>query len=100
MLVAVLVAELRFPDAQSLKDKRQRLSGLIARIRSRFPVSAAETGFHDLWQRGRIGIALATTDAVLARSMMDRIRDQVETGGEIELIDSRTEMIDIEEGVA
>lgn len=100
MIVSVLVAELRFPDAQSLKDKRQRLSGLIARIRSRFPVSVAETGFHDLWQRGRIGIALATTDAVLARSMMDRIRDQVGAGGEIELVDSRIELIDIEEGVA
>jgi uncharacterized protein YlxP (DUF503 family) len=100
MLIAALVAELRFPDAQSLKDKRQRLSGVIARIRSRFPVSVAETGFHDLWQRGRIGIALATTDAVLARSMMDRILDQVGTSGEVELIDSRVEIIDIEEGVA
>jgi uncharacterized protein YlxP (DUF503 family) len=100
MLVAVLVAELRLPDAQSLKDKRQRLSGVLARIRSRFPVSVAETGFHDLWQRSRIGVALATTDEALARSMMDRIRDQVGGGGEVELLDSRVEIIDIEEGVA
>lgn len=100
MLVAVLVADLRFHDAQSLKDKRQRLSGLVARIRARFPVSVAETAFHDLWQRGRIGVALATTDATLAQSMMDRIRDQVGTDGEVELLDSRIEIIEIEEGAA
>lgn len=98
MLVVVLVAELRFPDAQSLKDKRQRLSGVIARIRSRFPVSVAETGFHDLWQRSRIGVALATTDETLGRSMVDRIREQVAGGGEVELLDSRVEIIDVEEG--
>lgn len=98
MLVAALVAELRFPDAQSLKDKRQRLSGVIARIRSRYPVSVAETGFHDLWQRSAIGVALATTDETLGRSMMDRIRDQIASGGEIELLDSRIEIIEVEEG--
>lgn len=98
MLIAVLVGELRLPDAQSLKDKRQRLSGVIARIRSRFPVSVTETGFHDLWQRSRIGVALATTDEALGRSMMDRIREQIVSGGEVELLDSRVEIIDVEEG--
>ncbi len=98
MLVAVLAAELRFHDAQSLKDKRQRLSTVIARIRSRFPVSVAETGFQDLWQRGRIGVALVTTDPALAQSMLDRIRDQIGTDGEVELLDSRIEIVDIEEG--
>ncbi|HEY3491100.1 MAG TPA: DUF503 domain-containing protein [Candidatus Deferrimicrobiaceae bacterium] len=98
VLVAVLIADLRFLDAQSLKDKRQRLSSVVARLRSRFPVSVAETAFHDLWQRGRIGVALATTDAGLAQSMMDRIRNQIGTDGEVELLDSRVELIDIEEG--
>jgi len=31
LLVAVLIAELLFPDAASLKDKRRRLAGLVAR---------------------------------------------------------------------
>jgi uncharacterized protein YlxP (DUF503 family) len=100
MLVAVLVADLRFPDAQSLKDKRQRLSATLDRIRARYPVSAAETAFQDLWQRGRIGVALATADERLARSMMDRICGQVGRDGEVELLDSRIEVIEIEEGPA
>jgi len=44
LLVAVLIAELLFPDAGSLKDKRRRLAGLVARIRANYPVSVAEWG--------------------------------------------------------
>ena len=86
MVVAALTLDLIFPEARSLKDKRRRLSGLIARIRARHPVSAAETAHQDLWQRGVVGVALATTDTRLAQSMFDRIVDSVGEDGEIELV--------------
>jgi uncharacterized protein YlxP (DUF503 family) len=98
MVVAVLLADLLFPDAASLKDKRRRLSGLAGKIRSGFPVSVAEVGFQDLWQRGRIGVALVSTDMRLAQSMLDRISDLVGRDGEIELIARRIEFLRIEEG--
>jgi len=97
MLVAVLVADLLFPDAASLKDKRRRLSGLTGKIRAGFPVSVAEVGFQDLWQRGRIGVALVTTDQRLAQSMLDRISDLVGRDGEVELVGRRIEFHRIEE---
>ncbi len=87
MLVAVLVADLLFPGSESLKDKRRRLSGLTGRIRAGFPVSVAEVGFQDLRQRGRIGVALVTTDSRLARSILDRITEMVGRDGEIEMTD-------------
>ncbi|MGE5700595.1 MAG: DUF503 domain-containing protein [Deltaproteobacteria bacterium] len=98
MIVAVLLADLLFPDAASLKDKRRRLSGLTGRIRSGFPVSVAEVGCQDLWQRGRIGVALVSTDTRLAQSMLDRISDLVGRDGEIELIGRRIEFMRMEEG--
>ncbi|MBI5419832.1 MAG: DUF503 domain-containing protein [Deltaproteobacteria bacterium] len=98
MLIAVLLADLLFPDASSLKDKRRRLSGLTGRIRSGFPVSVAEVGFQDLWQRGRIGVALVSNDARLAQSMFDRISDLVGRDGEVELTARRIEFLRIEEG--
>ncbi len=98
MLVAVLLADLLFPDAASLKDKRRRLSGLTGRIRSAFPVSVAEIAFQDLWQRGRIGVALVTTDARLAQSMFDRISDLVGRDGEVELTSRRIEFLRLGEG--
>ena len=98
MLVAVLLADLLFPDAASLKDKRRRLTGLTSRIRAGFPVSVAEVGFQDLWQRGKIAVALVSTDHRLAQSMLDRISDMVERGGEVELMARRVEFLRIEEG--
>lgn len=100
MFVAVLVADLLFPDAASLKDKRRRLTGLIGRIRSGFPVSVAEVGFQDLWQRGTIGVALVSTDSRLAQSMLDRISGLVGRDGEVELLDRRIEFLRIEGGQA
>lgn len=98
MLVAVLVADLLFPDAASLKDKRRRLSGLTGKIRAGFPVSVAEVGFQDMWQRGRIGVALVTTDARLAQSILDRISDLMGRDGEVELVGRRIEFLKMEEG--
>lgn len=92
MLVAVLVADLYIPDALSLKDKRRRVAGLVGRIRAKFPVSVAEIGFQDLLQRGRIGLALVTTDARMARSMLDRITDLVGRDGEVEMTDRKIEI--------
>jgi hypothetical protein len=97
MIVAVLLADLRFPDAASLKDKRRRLTGLTGKIRAGFPVSVAEVGFQDLWQRGRIGVALVSTDARLAQSMLDRISDVVGRNGEVELVDRRIEFLRVGE---
>ncbi|HWS14764.1 MAG TPA: DUF503 domain-containing protein [Candidatus Methylomirabilis sp.] len=89
--MAVLIAELLFPGALSLKDKRRRLVGLIAGIRAHYPVSVAEVGGQDLWQRGTVGVALVTTDGRLARSMLDRITDGIGRDGEVELLSSRVE---------
>jgi uncharacterized protein YlxP (DUF503 family) len=60
-------------------------------------VSVAEVGFQDLWQRGRIGVALVSTDARLAQSMLDRISDVVGRNGEVELVDRRIEFLRVGE---
>jgi uncharacterized protein len=97
MIVAVLVADLLFPDASSLKDKRRRLVGLTGRIRTAFPVSVSEVGFQDLWQRGRIGIALVTSDSRLAQSVLDRVGDMIGRDGEIEMTGRRIEFLRVDE---
>ncbi len=89
--MAVLIAEILFPGAASLKDKRRRLAGLVARIRAHYPVSVAEVAGQDLWQRGTVGAALVTTDARLARSMLDRIAGGIGLDGETELLSAHVE---------
>jgi uncharacterized protein YlxP (DUF503 family) len=93
VIVAILTADLLFPGARSLKDKRSLLRGALDRVRSSFPVSAAEVGHQDLWQRSRVGVALVTTDPVMARTMMERIAEGFDRGGEVEVASSSVELI-------
>lgn len=58
--VAVLVAELRFPQAGSLKSKRKELSSIKAQLRSRLHVAVAEVGHQDTWQRSTIVVTLTS----------------------------------------
>jgi uncharacterized protein len=56
--VAVLVIELHFPDAGSLKSKRKELSSIKAQLHGRLGAAVSETGHQDLWQRATLTAAL------------------------------------------
>ena len=56
--VAVLVIELHFPTAGSLKGKRKELSSIKAQLHGRLGAAVAETGHQDLWQRATLTAAL------------------------------------------
>jgi uncharacterized protein len=56
--VAVLVIDLHFPDAGSLKSKRKELSSIKSQLHGRLGVAVAETGHQDLWQRATLTAAL------------------------------------------
>ena len=61
--VAVLVIDLHFPDAGSLKAKRKELSSLKAQLRTRLHVAVSETAHHDRWQRATLTAALTAPSA-------------------------------------
>ena len=56
--VAVLVIDLHFPDAGSLKSKRKELSSIKAQLHGRLGAAVAEVDHQDLWQRSRLTAAL------------------------------------------
>lgn len=55
--VGILAAELHFPEASSLKGKRQFVRSAKDNLRNRFGASVSEVDFHDLWQRSRLLVA-------------------------------------------
>ena len=59
--VGIVSAELHFPEAHSLKEKRMLLRSAKDQLRNRFGAAVAEVDHHDAWQRARI------TAAVVAR---------------------------------
>src|SRR5437660_12360891 len=72
--VAVLVIDLHFPDAGSLKAKRKELSSIKAQLHTRLGAAVAEVDFQDLWQRARLTAAL--TGGSLA--VLDAAADNLE----------------------
>jgi hypothetical protein len=57
--VAILVIDLHFPEAGSLKGKRKDLQSIKAQMRTRFGAAVAETDHQDLWQRSTVVATLA-----------------------------------------
>ena len=82
--------DLRIPDAQSLKDRRQVVRSLVDGARHRFGVSAAEVGGQDSWQRASIGFAVVASEARIAEATLDALDRFVWDRPEIEVIDAET----------
>ena len=72
--VAVLVIDLHFPDAGSLKAKRKELSSIKAQLQTRMHVAVSETAHQDLWQRAPLTAALTAGTF----QQLDNAADQVE----------------------
>jgi uncharacterized protein YlxP (DUF503 family) len=67
--VAVLVIELHFPDAGSLKAKRKELSSIKAQLHTRMGVAVSETAYQDLWQRAQlVGALTGGSPSILVRA--------------------------------
>jgi uncharacterized protein len=61
--IGVLTAELHFPEAHSLKEKRMYVRSAKEQLRNRFGASVAEVDHHELWQRARLTVAIVAREA-------------------------------------
>ncbi len=78
MVIGLLEIDLRLPEAQSLKDKRQPLRSILARVRQSHNVSIAEVAHHDEWQRAGLAIVGVNTERVHMERTLDEVLRQVE----------------------
>ena len=69
--VAILTAELHFPEAGSLKAKRHFVRSAKDTLRNRFGASVAEVGHHELWQRATLTVACAARNPSEAERLAD-----------------------------
>ncbi|MCX7799541.1 MAG: DUF503 domain-containing protein [Fimbriimonadales bacterium] len=84
MHVEAALVELRLASAESLKDKRRVVRGLIDAARRRFGASLAEVGDQNLLRRAEIGVAVVSGSAARAREDMDAILRWIEENAEAE----------------
>jgi uncharacterized protein len=92
MVVLVSELQLHFPEAQSLKQKRQILSSLKDRLHQRFNLSVAEIDHQDLWQRSTLALAMVSNDGRHADEVISKAINFVEQDGRLQLLS-----VDLEE---
>jgi len=71
--VAVLLVELHFPGAGSLKSKRKDLQSVKAQLHRRLGAAVAEVGGQDTWQRSTLSVALTSGSTAELQRASDRV---------------------------
>jgi uncharacterized protein len=92
MWVGSLELDLLLGDVHSLKQKRSVVRPVVAELRRRFEVAAAEAGHLDLHRRALVGVAVVAADAGHVVDVLDRCERLVAGRPEVELLETRRRM--------
>ncbi len=95
MVVGILQIDLMLHGAQNLKQKRGVVQKLLSRCRNKYPVSAAEVGQQNLWQRTELGFAVVSSSQQVIAPLLQRLEDEIETYADVEIVGSAVEFIHI-----
>jgi uncharacterized protein len=91
--VGALELDVLFGDIHSLKQKRSAVRPIIAELRRRFEVSAAEAGHLDLHRRALIGVAAVAPDVQHVRELLEACERLVAGRPEVELLSARHRLL-------
>lgn len=101
MFTGSLALDVLLGDVRSLKDKRSVVRPIVAELRRKHDVSAAEAGHLDLHRRTLIGVAVVAADARHVRDVLDACERLVAARPEVEVLSARRQLhssTDEEEG--
>lgn len=97
MYTASARVTLRIPLSTSLKDKRQVVRSLLARLRNQFEIAAAEVDHQDVQNLAALGLAAVSSDPGHAQDVLDRaIRYIEESRPDAEITDVQTDVLALE----
>jgi uncharacterized protein YlxP (DUF503 family) len=87
MTIQCATIKLYAPWVNSLKDKRSLVKGLLARLHSKFNISAAEVEEHDTHRTAVIALVCVGADAVHTAGIIDGAIKYVESASEAQVMD-------------
>ena len=93
MFVGALELDVLLGDVHSLKQKRSAVRPVVAELRRKFEVSAAEAGHLDLHRRALIGVSCVSADAAHVSDVLQRCERMVAGRPELELLSARHRML-------
>ena len=93
MFVGLLEVDVLLGDVHSLKEKRAIVRPIVAELRRRFEVAAAEVGHLDLHRRAAIGVSVVAADAAHCGEVLDACERLVAGHPEIDLLSARRRLV-------
>ena len=89
MWIGALELDLLLGDVHSLKGKRSVVRPILAELRRKFDVSAAEVGSLDLHRCSGIGVGIVAADRAHVVDVLDAAERLVANRPEVELLSAR-----------
>lgn len=94
MVIGVCTLELNIPAAASLKDKRQIVKSVIARLRNEFNIAVAEVDRLDSWQTAIVAAVTVSNDRDYVHALLTRVALWVERNRlDCDLVDYEIDLI-------
>jgi len=78
-VIGYMTLSLHIPQAQSLKDKRHVLKGIVEGMRRKYNVSIAEMGEQNLHQRATLGVACVSNDQAQVHRVLEAVHGAIES---------------------
>jgi uncharacterized protein len=94
VVVGTLTVDLLLGDVHSLKEKRSVVRPIVAELRRRFEVSAAETGDLDVHRRTEISVAVVASTHGHAVEVLEQCERLVAGRPEVTVLASRLRVLD------
>lgn len=93
MHVGIATVDLEVTDALTLKDKRQVVRSLLARIRNNFNVAAAEVGGLDSHTLTTFGIAAVGNDKAYIHGLLEKVVSLIDREPRAVMLGYETEFV-------
>ena len=87
-----LTADLLLGDVHSLKEKRAVVKPIVAELRRRFTVAAAEVGDPDLHRRAQVGVAAVAGQAGQVTDVLDACERLLAERPEVTLLSTHRQL--------
>ena len=93
MFVGSTSFDLLLGDVRSLKQKRSLVRPLVAELRRKYDVSAAEAGHLDLHRRALVGVAVVAADRAHCVDVLDACERLAAARPEMDLLSTRRQVV-------
>lgn len=89
MFIGTLALDVLLGDVHSLKEKRSVVRPVVAELRRRFEVAAAEAGHLGLHRRALLGVAVVAADRAHCVDVLDACERLVAGRPELQILSAR-----------